>query len=243
MITFFDPTGKEITVDRFIEFYSQCYYLSNSKVVEDKIEKILSTSALTMEDVMLILRWKLGRINNRASQRKSECIVQEKDKENNFITYTGRGKEVRAEEFCKYVSSEELRSEMKGNSDNPQDILNLLKDSSPENIGVVYLLTVLYFITGAEYPIYDRFAMMAVTAIEKGLRPGEEVYYRELPQKNEKRFSCLLNDQESSNYLKYIQLLNIVFGLRYSNNKKDRDIDRALWVYGHLFQSTGKKEK
>lgn len=59
MSKYYDTEGNEIDQDRFIEFYSKCYYLDNSSFVEKGIEKLMSSDKISPDDVMLILRWKM----------------------------------------------------------------------------------------------------------------------------------------------------------------------------------------
>lgn len=129
-----------------------------------------------------------------------------------------------------------------------EDILKAITDKEvlPKGIGSVYLITFIYFITQGDEPIYDYFAMKALDAIfpdvdQKSFLLGSYVKNHADPPKSEK----LLN---SSVYTTYKEKLDI-FKKEYfntlgeSNTTKNeeeknacRDIDRALWVYGHFFQ-------
>ncbi len=245
MYMFYDPLGNKFdTVEDFITFYNKCYYLSNSSIAENEIEKLFEKSSFNTDDVMLILRWKLGRIDFYESERCESVRYKTKDQKavdnstNCFVTYTEYGNRVEAEELCRVVIEERRSYFSQGTSHKSvQDILNSLNDTNTANIGTVYLITLLYFITGAEFPIYDRFAMKALTAISKGTLPGKGVPKTELPGKKSKEFKKLLNDEDNcdSEYMNYMNLLAKVFKENYTKNKKNRDIDRALWVYGHLF--------
>ena len=48
------------------------------------------------------------------------------------------------------------------NKSEPQEVINELKNNSPNGIGTVYLITLLFFISRGEYPIYDRFVKIAI---------------------------------------------------------------------------------
>lgn len=229
MSKYYDTEGNEINQDRFIKFYSKCYYLDNSSFVEKGIEKLMSSDKISPDDVMLILRWKMGRIDQKKSQDSQQICLRNMD--NRFTTYSGRGKEINAEKLCFYVSNNltGLRGER-----NAQIILNSLMMNSSKNIGTVYLITLLYFITNGEFPIYDRYASIAVNAILNNTRLGSVIKSKELPSKNENGFKqLLLEEKKVSLYLEYINKLTVLFGDRYKTN---RDIDRALWVYGHCFR-------
>ncbi len=142
-----------------------------------------------------------------------------------------RNRELDLTEFVNYVKNnitylEELAEY------NPQEVLNLLKEKSPKGIGTVYLITMLYFISRGKYPIYDRFAMIAVDAIENGIEPEGYVSYKELPEKDNKKFEGvyeLYNDI-------YVNKEKNIFGDEYNK----RGVDRALWVYGHYFKDSKK---
>ena len=54
---FFDPKGNPMKKNQFIQFYSQCYYLKNSAVVEEDIEKLQKEGIKAPSDVMKILEW------------------------------------------------------------------------------------------------------------------------------------------------------------------------------------------
>ncbi len=71
---------------------------------------------------------------------------------------------------------------------------------------------------------------MAVDAILNNKKPNDYVSYSELPNKNDKKFDEVINIYNKN----YVNKLNEIFGDEYKSN---RDIDRALWVYGHLFNN------
>ena len=232
MFTFYDPQGKKISKEEFLKFYGDCYYLNNSKVSEEAIEKLLNIDQLSAEDVMLIIRWELGRIDHKKSQNLNEIVFR--GNEYGFFTQTERGRTVDARELCEIIATNYTHWK---NSEDYQGILNKMRENSPDNIGTVYLLTLLYFITQGKCPIYDRFAMMAARAISgdgAGLdkKPGDVVEYKDLPAKNEAGFNNLINGDKSK-YKEFVRNLQQIFGDEY---KKNRDIDRALWVYGHCFR-------
>lgn len=140
-----------------------------------------------------------------------------------------------------------------------QKFLEKLTIASLKGIGSVYLITFMYFITQGEMRIYDIFAMMALDAIYpsnvqdelsfgslNSLYIGANVKPRDLPQKDQLGFKNLFSDNKRYNktYQIYIKKLN-QFVEDYNKElpegqkvtyEKCRDIDRALWVYGHFFQ-------
>lgn len=109
----------------------------------------------------------------------------------------------------------------------PQLALNKLKEGSVDGIGTVYMITMLYFISKKKCPIYDRFAMKAIEAIVNDVKLGNFIKDIQLPDKNSKEFKNIMKCKMKE----YIDNLKVVFGDDYQN----RDVDRALWVYGHMF--------
>ena len=94
------------------------------------------------------------------------------------------------------------------------------------SLGPVYILTIIYFITRGESPIFDRFAYSAVKSLYYSkLRHAdftpEDVWYECPSGKKPKDILKVIND--------YKWYLEQVFG----KSNIARDIDRSLWVYGH----------
>lgn len=101
---------------------------------------------------------------------------------------------------------------------------------SPKNIGPVYIINALFFLTGGKAPIYDVFAHKAVKALLLNISPSE-VYMGGNPDKHD-------IDNVTAMYLEYILLLKMIFKDEVKIKGKDdmfisRELDRALWVYGH----------
>lgn len=230
--TFYNKDCSEISKEGFIQRYNDSYFLGNerivknvrqsSKKVEDVIESILYNGISCKKDVIKILAWKIGKIKHHDTDNNIT---------NNYRFVYAKGWEnvsLKLEEFAQYIASNRKELEKEAN-ENPQEALNKLKDKAPSGIGTVYLITILYFISRGKLPIYDKYARLAVYAIKNGTRPGEYIGYKELPAKNSNGFS-----QVYCTYKEYINDLKDIFGCEY---KKHRDIDRALWVYGHSFSN------
>lgn len=249
MAEFYIPDGRQIGKKEFIEYYNSRYYLSseivkgvnravnqNSKFIEDKIDDLLKLGIKDENDVVHILAWKTGKIKHKDSELNkkfeyySSWSINEYKKDYKIKIYDKKDVDVKT--FAEYIVKNitVLESE---SIDNPQNVLNKLKDKSPQGIGTVYLITLLYFISKGKYPIYDRFATMAVDAILNNKKPNDYVSYSELPNKNDKKFDEVINIYNKN----YVNKLNEIFGDEYKSN---RDIDRALWVYGHLFNNNKK---
>ena len=127
-------------------------------------------------------------------------------------------------DFCERLGKE---LEKKAESD-PQQVLCELRDLHINGLGTVYIITLLYFISHGQYPIYDRFAWKAIQAICDDTKPGDVIHASELPEKKSHAFDTVFDTYMNP----YMDKLKSVFGSTY---QESRDIDRALWVYGHKF--------
>ena len=228
----------------------------SSESIEDVITNILKYGIKTERDVARILAWKIGKIKHGESEKESKkagktvfkyssdwlqaddlgdvwlyCKKKDRNHENRFPI------DKIASYIVNHKNKQENLEEKAKNS--PQDFLNTINKYFMENrirrMGTVYMITLLYFLSGGIYPIYDRFAMLALSAIyneikpESGKKVSIDVEFSELPTKDSNRFSEVM----SCEMAKYIKMLDDIFG---DSWKKNRDIDRALWVYGHLFE-------
>jgi hypothetical protein len=117
---------------------------------------------------------------------------------------------------------------------NPQYLFNLKQQQLPQlrGFGYVYLLTLQFFITHGRFPIYDKFAQVAALAIDRGLMPDS-------PPKSHVKYTELT---KWSDYQVYVNLLGRIRNAcpQQAPNSPmfiSRDLDRALWVYGHFFET------
>ncbi|MBR6444064.1 MAG: hypothetical protein IKS63_01390, partial [Firmicutes bacterium] len=106
----------------------------------------------------------------------------------------------------------------------------LCKEKSPKNIGPVYIINAMFFVSGGKAPIYDAFAHKAVRSLVMDIAPSE-VYLGGNPDKNETKNVVLM-------YQEYMTLLKKVFSCTFKDKTQNdmfisRELDRALWVYGH----------
>ena len=253
---FYAPDKKsELSKEEFIKIYSSNYFLEqnlseqtlekeevvkgirrSSKWVEEEIERLLKDGIKNENDIIHILAWKVGKIKHAESDQ-AESFVYSSDW-NNCENFSAKlyGKELVESDFKKfieYIQSHIIDLEDKVNKRDLQSVMNTLKEKSCAGIGTVYMITLLYFISRGTWPIYDKYAQVAVTAILKGRKPGDPIDYSELPNKNDSKFYTLMD--ETGAYKKYVENLKGIFGSEYNK----RDVDRALWVYGHLFNTKG----
>lgn len=211
MSKFYYPDGTEIEEkEDFIKFYSQVYYYRNKdKNLEDRIDRLLTIDTLSRKDIVDILGWKAGGTSEGEVVKSWSGSI---DVGELIDCYGLQPEPIKKRDFYK---------------GDEQETLAFL--TRQKGIGPVYAITLLYFISKGKWPIYDRFAKMALSAIcdPKGKKPGDVVEYKELPQK---AFSDIIS-QDMEEYKGQIEA---VFGME--EYQKSRDIDRALWAYGHLFK-------
>lgn len=236
MMKFYDVNGAEISREQFVKIYGDSYFIGNERIVngvvqnsrhiEEEIEKLLCNGIRKPIDVIHILSWKIGKLKHYECDEKKKFVYHSdwiNAEKMNVMRY---GKNFEIKKFSNFVIDNLDYMESMCHC-NPQRVLNKLREGSVSGIGTVYLITMLYFISKKEYPIYDRFAMKAVEAIVNNIEPGNTIRELQLPDKNSKKFDEIME----TGMKKYIDNLKDVFGVDYNN----RNVDRALWVYGHMF--------
>lgn len=240
-MTFYDFAGKKIAgIKEFIDLYEPSYFMGNPKaqgiihsqssryVEENEIMPILTGHINSYSDFAKIMAWKIGKIKHLESEAANKIIYAadwQLCDEQNPMRY---GKELQLMKLSDYIlcNREELEALA---LDNPQECLRRIRNVNITGIGTVYLITILFFLSHGNYPIYDRFAMASLLAAEQGLSPAakERVEILELPTKWERGFATICEKQYAE-YIKRLDDLNFDY-------KNDRRLDRALWVYGHAF--------
>lgn len=210
---FYYPDGSEImNPEEFIHFYSGVYSYQNRDLrLEQTIEEILKKDDLVAENIVDILRWKIGAIGFSY--------------QDNIVTNQWYS-----------IDTGKLIEEIKGTKKISEPVCNTIGAlMKHERIGPVYAITLLYFLSKGDYPIYDRFAHIAIKAICEEKTFESLVTDKELRKEfnpdirnAEKVFECYK--------MHYMDRLYNVFDRR--AYKESRNIDRALWAYGHLFSET-----
>ena len=225
------------------------------KWVEEKIYVECKKHEWTAVEIFRILAWKTGKINH--SDSVNTDIIQydanwkESKDDGKFISLQIPYQNVvEWDEFAPIVHSMiDIRKEYCRNKDAKSawnSILSLANNDKNKKamrgIGTVYLITLLHFVTDGEYPIYDRFAMASL-AIWKLKKDNEKLKITDksvirgckLPSKDTKKANNLL---VNGIYADYMNLLKEFCKDNYGNEnewKTNRDVDRALWVFGHFF--------
>lgn len=119
-----------------------------------------------------------------------------------------------------------------------EDFNNTKREKDWHGLGTVYCITLLYFISKRKYPIFDQFADKALDVISQNKEAfpnADDKKYEpipsDLPTKDEKKMGEL--KERYKRYCKKIETLKSQLSDRY-RDPQNRDLDRALWVYGHI---------
>lgn len=203
--------------------------------IENSIVDILKKEQWEQNDVFRILAWKTGSINHKKSQAEHRFVYKKGwDEKNNTMKF--HQYDISSDEFASLANSViKLKEDYNNSIDAKAVWLKLLEITKDiKGIGTVYLITILFFVTYGEYPIYDRFAMSSLLVLLSSKRGidtpmGTQIILEKMPGKDSLKAKELL---ENSVYTRYIYLLKHFFKDEWKTN---RAIDRALWVYGHYF--------
>lgn len=241
-MVFYSKEGTEISKESFIKIYGDSYYSDTdryvpgvsqtSRFVEDEIDRLLTDGIKTKTDVVHIMAWKLGKVQHKESQCVGRFVYASDWAQAEKFHAMRYGKDFDIDRLATYIVEHITDFEKRAEED-PQGVLDELKALNIRGLGPVYLITLLYFLSRGKYPIYDRFALLALEAINGSKKPGDKVEFHALPDIASKKFSAIMQTEMKS----YIDSIKSVFGFEYW---KSRRIDRALWVYGHMFSGTNR---
>lgn len=172
------------------------------------------------------IAWKAGKVEWRNGKLETKDFIDEDN--NNYIN--GYGGKINKKDFDTYYSClNQQHDKINENIENDKwaEAYESALYNSPKNMGVVNIINALFFITGGKAPIYDAFAHKAVKALLLDIAPSE-VYLGSNPGKND------VNNVMAM-YKEYRILLYKIFGDGITENGMfiSRELDRALWVYGH----------
>lgn len=243
---FFYPCGKPIAnVDEFIKFYNHAYYWSKkekpaikglkrtAECIEKEIDNILKNGIKSKLDVVKILAWKIGKIKHPESQQKNLFCYAQDWKNAELFQVKRYKKDMPLNDICTYILNNITELELTAQKD-PNGLFEQLYNQNWYGIGPVYCYTLLYFLSKGKYPIYDQFAEIALTAIKREIDPSQKICYSAPKTKKE----------YIERYSKYKENLTTIFNQVYYDaiNDQSRSLDRALWVYGHLFKASNNKK-
>src|SRR5450759_521489 len=229
-MTFFDPTGNQISYHQWLTTYEPCYFLGgpthgrrfnrghqSSRFAENQVCAVLARmSPLSQADVILVMAWKIGVIDDQLSE-STGVIHYVSHWPSTLIANNG----YRTLDFSQSIpwlaaNMAAIRSQLLGI--NPQYLFNL----QLQDFGSVYKLALHYFVTNGMDHIYDQYAHRGALAIDQNLPPGSTV----------SNYTPL---QSWSDYQAFQRLLRTI-GLQTQGKMFiSRVDDRALWVYGHFF--------
>ncbi len=241
--------------EEFIRLYADSYYLDKGTVgqiapnaagtrkhIEDLMDGILANGITGKLDIIHILAWKMSKFVQSSNQpgfvyakdwEGLNSIGEEDIDDSLCVERYGNSFEIGIIAVSVFQALPRLEEAGKLSWQSLMKKLDVIIGGF-YGLGPVYLITLMYFISRGTYPIYDQFAMMALTAIHEGVKPGGKIPYKGLPSVKE----LLENDDPVFGYQRYIDLLNAVFSEEelFRDGKPCRDVDRALWVYGHYFK-------
>ena len=240
-MTFYDIDGQPIDKQSFIQKYNAYYYTGlshknyfyanhddyvivpkNSPAAEIYMEHLLYKGCETYIDVCNVLAWKFGMIDYEETEKRNIIVWKSGWKTKNYAK-TCWGKIFNIQKVAEVV----LEINRKPFLDDQKIIDIMGTEFRYENgIGPTYMLTLLYFIRHGQFPIYDQFADRAVQAIMCGVKPANTIERMiVLPAKTEPAFNELIKQLNP-----FKTIIEVLFGEEYYLS---RNIDRALWVYGH----------
>ncbi len=206
MCSFFDLKGNECSKSDFIQIYSNVYFYLNDYNIEREIERIIKKDEPISSDELVMFL---------------RWKVGDKGRSNAIITQYGC--EIKLDPIIELADA--INASWKDKTD--EELFDMICNHNIENVGSVYTLALIYLITKGREPIYDKFAKIALDVIIDNTHPFRKPKkYIELPDKSEQ-------PKVIARYEEYKKCLSLVFGDLW---EKDRNIDRALWTYGHLFR-------
>jgi len=238
-MTFFDEQGNPIQCQQWLNTYEPYYFLNgptsgrringrnqSSRFVEDQVCALLAkTVPLSQHDLILAMAWKIGGLIDHGRSEASQRIEYLQNWPTTLTVTVQYG----TRDFSRSIPSlaNNMNTILKQVSQgNPRYLFDLAPQFA--GFGNVYILTVLFFVTHGRYPIYDRYAHIAAQAIDQDLPPGSRVHYKELQKWD-----------DYDRYMNLLRAINKACPQQFGNPSMliSRPGDRALWVYGHFFET------
>lgn len=226
------PSGAEITSpEKFIEFYSEAYFYdpaARDLSLESRIEEILKSDTWSRRDVIDILRWKVG--------------ATSWDYEEEMVYH--RWGAIDVHDLNDRIFGDTIETAPKSPGQEELEKKFFEKCLGASGIGPVYAITLLYFQSQGKYPIYDKYAHIALLRLQDP-KPffSEESLVTDKAHNEEFHSRTGNMGTRWEDYCKnYVEPLKSLFIFE-SVYRKDRRLDRALWAYGHLFNATKTNKK
>lgn len=194
--------------------YAEIYRNVTNPVVESIIEKYLEGIPIDGDKIENlngylkdIMAWKTNQIDHFCTTKEKGIVY--KDKKN-----------------ISFQKLESIVCDYKANYKD-EDYKNLFKRLvTVEGIGNVYAITIIFFLSHGEYPIYDKFADVGLYSVMTN--NNKEVSLRLMTDRG--------IDGAWSYYIEYKDALTSLFGDRWKG-KDGRFVDKGLWAYGHTVKS------
>jgi hypothetical protein len=235
---FFDEGGNRIGYQEWLATYEPYYFLNGptlsrritrrnqtSRLVESRVCSLLNqTAPMSQQDLILAMAWKMGLIDHGASDIQQK-IVFAQDWPATLTASTQFG----VRDFSAsipFLAGKMATASAEVNRGNPRYLFDLA--GKLEGFGPVYILTVIFFVSGGKFPIYDRYAHIAAQAIHEELSPENNIQYKQLSK---------WSDYER--YMSTLARVRNVYPAESQNSSMfvSRSLDRTLWVYGHFFNN------
>jgi hypothetical protein len=202
-----------MAAQQWLQFYEQAYFLTNSPFVEDEACQLLNADApLNLNDFKLIMGWKMAAIDHKRSEQHHRIIYREAwgAKLMNYRrSYTDSLKWLVQNQQKLHVATR--------NAQNAFDLLvRAKKDGHLAGFDTTYMLTILFFLTHGQQPIYDRFVHKALHAIANQTVPRQPTVI-----------------QRVTNWQKYLVYQGLLAPVAEACDLAipvPRSLDRALWV-------------
>ena len=252
--TMYYPDQTDCTdMNDFIKSYNQIYfYDTNTSVATEKLaDNILKLTKFEKEDVFNILAWKIDGIAVNATINLDQIKYKRKWKAENGKYYGDNiYHELKLDNVISYVkdNSEKWLSywdnkDIGYDPEYAQQVVSGIVDITNEQkgtyIGEVYIITLLYFVSKGRWPIYDQYASIAMNAMtDSKMKPYDSIVDTKLPQKNEMDFYQRITSV--GRYVEYIEFIKEIQNQSNYQYTTSRDIDRALWTYGHIIKKWSK---
>lgn len=188
-----------------------------SKKTEDMIMGKLSSGKQSIETIA----WKMG-VDDRKGNLKTRYHEYPRDVIKEFCRITNK------KNYC-FDGEDKIREIY-------DDILSVVCNLGLNGYGSVYIISSMFFLSNGAIPIYDYYAHVAVKALLYGVNP-QEIYVPQAPSRDEHSRKDKNKKSAINMLLEYMkQLKEIAEETDYYKNDGmfiSRDLDRALWVYGH----------
>lgn len=223
----------KIKLAEFVKEFSKAYCIKEEKIEGIKYqqslkcieEMVLKGDFYNRADCARMLAWKMGKIkyslcncDDKEVKYAADWIGCEKE---NPLRYK---KPLKIDSLLDNLNMIRPELDKKIKNGDINGSYELIKTNKVDGIGPVYIISILFFISKGKFPIYDRFARVALDSIDEGIKSKKG---------DSAKYSTITIDE----YIDYKNKLDKLYKEFYNDEDIDyirnRDLDRALWVYGH----------